>query len=113
MPIDRESLEARLAPYQQQHVLQFWDTLDEAGRNRLAEQILELDLDQLAKLISGADSKTDFAAMAAAAGSPPGVRADGTGAAWSVGEATGRGEETLRAGKVAAVLVAGGQGTRL
>ena len=113
MPIDRESLEARLAPYQQQHVLQFWDTLDEVGRNRLAEQILELDLDQLAKLISGADSKTDFAALAAAAGSPPGVRADGTGAAWSVGEATGRGEDTLRAGKVAAVLVAGGQGTRL
>ncbi len=113
MDINRETLEARLARYGQGHLLQFWDELDEAGRGRLAEQIAELDLDQLSQLIAGEDPKPDFAALAASAEPPPAVRADGSGAAWSVAEATARGEAALAAGKVAAVLVAGGQGTRL
>src|SRR6056297_2854304 len=113
MKTDRESLESRLAPHGQQHVLRFWDRLDESGRERLAAQVSELDLDQLDELIAGEDEKTDFAAVAASAGSPPAVRADGSGAAWSVEEARRRGEAALASGKVAAVLVAGGQGTRL
>lgn len=113
MTKDRESLESQLAPYGQQHVLRFWDRLDESGRARLAAQVSELDLDQLQELIAEEDVKTDFAAIAAAAGSPPAVRADGSGAAWSVEEARRRGEAALASGEVAAVLVAGGQGTRL
>lgn len=113
MPTDREVLQARLSPYGQQHVLRFWDELDDAGRERLSAQIDELDLGLLQSLIEGKDEKPDFTALANRAGPPPAVKADGTGAAWTVDEATARGEEALRQGKVAAVLVAGGQGTRL
>lgn len=109
----RASLEQRLAPYGQQHLLRFWDELDDEGRERLAAQINDLDLDRLWRLIRGSGAEGDFGALAESAAPPAAVRADGSGAAWSVNDATRRGEQALRDGKVAAVLVAGGQGTRL
>jgi UDP-N-acetylglucosamine/UDP-N-acetylgalactosamine diphosphorylase len=109
----RDSLQQRLVPYGQEHVLRFWDELDAAQQSSLAAQIQSLDLDQLAMLVANADVKTDFSRLALAAAPPPAVRVDGTGAAWSDAEAFRIGEETLRAGEIAAVLVAGGQGTRL
>lgn len=109
----RAALHARLAAYGQEHVLRFWDELDEAGRAQLAGQLDEIDLRLLDRLVRGEDEAVDFAELAARAQSPPSVRADGTGAAWSVAEARARGEEVLRAGQVAVLIVAGGQGTRL
>ncbi len=41
------------------------------------------------------------------------MRADGSGAGWSVSQAREQGEAALRAGKLGMILVAGGQGTRL
>ncbi|MGB7324572.1 MAG: UDPGP type 1 family protein [Rubripirellula sp.] len=111
--VSRQALQARLAPFGQEGVLRFWDELDSAGQNQLAAQIQDLDLDQLATLLAGEDVKQDFAAMADRAMSPPSVLADGTGAAWSVEEAVKQGEAALAAGEVGAILVAGGQGTRL
>ncbi len=108
-----ESLRTRLESYQQQHVLQFWDDLSGQQRDQLRGQIEDLDLDQLATLIAGQDAKQDFAALAASASSPPAVRADGSGADWTLEDAHKRGEQALRAGEVGAVIVAGGQGTRL
>lgn len=109
----RQELHDRLAPYGQEGVLRFWDSLDDAGRTRLADQIAEIDLEQIQTLVAGEDAKPDFAAMAERAMSPPSVRADGTGAAWNLDEAIKHGEEAIAAGRVGAVLVAGGQGTRL
>lgn len=109
----RDTLEELLRRHQQQHVLRFWDELTPQQQEKLESQIRGLDLDQLAKLIAGEDEKPDFAALAAAAAPPPAVRVDGTGAAWSHAEAFRLGEEALRAGEVAVIIVAGGQGTRL
>lgn len=87
--------------------------MDAAARETLGEQIRDIDWAELDTLVAGQDEKVDFGAMAARAQSPPHVRADGGGADWSVDDARKRGEEALRAGKVAALIVAGGQGTRL
>ncbi len=102
-----------LAAHDQTHVLKFWDELDEAGRQKLAGQIGDVDLDQLATLIADEDDKPDFAALAAEAQPPRAVGADGSGVDWSVDQATDAGEQALREGKLAAIVVAGGQGTRL
>jgi UDP-N-acetylglucosamine/UDP-N-acetylgalactosamine diphosphorylase len=108
-----ESLRTRLESYQQQHVLQFWDDLSDQQRDQLCGQIEDLDLELLSTLIAGQDAKQDFAALAASASSPPAVRADGSGANWTLKDAHKRGEQALQAGEVGAVIVAGGQGTRL
>ncbi len=108
-----ESLRAKLESYEQQHLLRFWDDLDSRQRDLLRAQIEDLDLDQLQTLIAGHDTEQDFAAIAASASSPPAVRADGSGANWTLEEAHARGQQALQAGEVGAVIVAGGQGTRL
>ncbi len=111
--VSRQSLHDRLVPYHQEDVLRFWDELNSDGRAQLADQLTQLDLGQLATLLAGNDTKQDFAAMADRAMSPPSVRADGTGAAWTLADAIKQGEAALAAGEVGAILVAGGQGTRL
>ncbi|HBJ38159.1 MAG TPA: UDP-N-acetylglucosamine pyrophosphorylase [Planctomycetaceae bacterium] len=102
-----------LADANQSHVLRYWDDLDDAGCKQLIAQLESIDFDLLVKLISGADDKPDFAAMASRALPPPAVRIDGTGAAWSPADARIAGQRALAAGRVGAVIVAGGQGTRL
>lgn len=109
----KESLGTTLKAFGQEHVLRFWDELSEDGQSRLAAQISELDLEGLQTLTGGQDAKQDFAALAAAASSPPGVRCDGSGVEWTPEQARLRGEQALKAGEVGAVIVAGGQGTRL
>jgi UDP-N-acetylglucosamine/UDP-N-acetylgalactosamine diphosphorylase len=111
--MSRETLLSQLAPFGQQHVLRFWDDLDDDQRQRLASQLGDLDLESLSDLIAGKDAEIDFAALAAEATTPPAVGADGSGVDWSMADARGRGEEALRGGEIGAILVAGGQGTRL
>ncbi len=108
-----QELSASLKEYGQEQVLQFWDQLDESQRDRLSQQLSDIDLATIATLVAGDDEKTDFAAMASKATPPPAVKADATDAKWTLAEAKARGEQELRSGKVGAVLVAGGQGTRL
>lgn len=103
----------RLSSHGQEHILRFWDRLESEQRDRFCEEINSLDLDLLDALVAGTDSKKDFDSMAAAAESPPAVRADGGGASWTPEQATQRGEQALRDGQIGAVIVAGGQGTRL
>lgn len=112
-PADQTALHERLAAHGQEHVLRFWDALDAASRAQLARQLEAIDLTLLDQLVRGKDQTVDFAELAARAQSPPAIRADGTGADWSVAEARDRGEEVLRGGEVAVLIVAGGQGTRL
>lgn len=101
-------LRQRLHQYRQEHVLTWWDQLDENERRGLLEQLHSIDLPRLAQLygqrehtyrppdsskikpldIVPADAP-DNAAMRAA------------------------GEDALRRGEVAVLVVAGGQGSRL
>lgn len=95
----------------QEHVLRFFDDLDDAQRKALAEQVRSIDfglLDELASsqtggFLEGAEIEpADYVEL---------PEHGGEGAAWRRAEE--RGIEALRRGAVAAFVVAGGQGTRL
>jgi UDP-N-acetylglucosamine/UDP-N-acetylgalactosamine diphosphorylase len=114
---DKEALLARLRRAGQEHLLAFWDRLDETQRKNLAGQIAQIDWNLLAKLrgrrsASASDDKAHFAALAARAVSPPAIRLSGQGP-FSRQQAIDRGQAALRAGEVGMILVAGGLGTRL
>lgn len=111
--IDLTELKKRLEAAGHAQVLRFWDELTESQRNQLAAQLASVDLEQLSRLVAGEDDKPDFAGMAQRATPPPAVKSDGTGATWTKADAKQQGEKALAAGRVGAVIVAGGQGTRL
>jgi UDP-N-acetylglucosamine/UDP-N-acetylgalactosamine diphosphorylase len=108
----------RLAQFGQDHVLRFWDDLDPEGRNRLIGQLQRLDLPRLAQLIDRlvlSTSKDEALAIDPQRVEPVDVRRVPQTDSERVirRRAAERGEAALAAGEVAAVLVAGGQGTRL
>jgi len=119
MPADPllADLRRRLEAYDQLHVSAHWDRLSDDQRRRLAAQVGEVDFDELRRLVRGEKKSDDWAALAARAVSPPAVRlgkpATFDGKSFDLAAARRRGEEALRAGRVGALLVAGGQGTRL
>lgn len=102
-----------LKRHDQSQLLAFWDDLNETSREKLLSQLENIDFDLMSTLLRKEDESPDFGAMAMRAELPPAVASDGSGAAWTVEQARHRGEAALRAGEVATVLVAGGQGTRL
>jgi UDP-N-acetylglucosamine/UDP-N-acetylgalactosamine diphosphorylase len=112
LPPNRADLAARLEPCGQQHLLRFWDKLDAAGRQRLAEQITAIDLDEITRLYRGQHEAPDWAALARRSQPPPAIRlVDRVGP--SADEARRRGREALAAGEIGVLLTAGGQGSRL
>lgn len=106
-------LTATLRHYQQEHLLRFADQLAPAELQALEEQIAALDFAQVAELFAHGVTDDGHAALAARAEAPPAFRLAGHGNPFSAHEARQRGEEALAAGHIGAVLVAGGQGTRL
>ncbi|MFZ9683618.1 MAG: UTP--glucose-1-phosphate uridylyltransferase, partial [Cephaloticoccus sp.] len=105
---------ARFEQAGQGHLFSFWDQLDEAGRAQLLEEAGEIDLNEIKRLtetlLGGSGATTDLSGLEPA----PYERLPANGgdaAAWA--EARAAGEAALRAGRVAAFTVAGGQGTRL
>ncbi len=99
----------------QEQLLDGWDRLDPAAQNGLTEQIERLDLDELDGLVESlVRVEEPEVALPSQIGSPDAVRLPATEAdraRWAEAEAVG--EQALSAGEVAAVVVAGGQGTRL
>lgn len=102
----------------QSHVLKFWETLDTSARKRLAEQLAAIDwesFDHVRRLAVGraanspAGAASALVADLATAFTPPCHALGGPGAV----EAAAAGKEGLAAGHFGAVLVAGGQGSRL
>ncbi len=116
-----QRLRQKLAPIGQEHLVGFWQRLSAAQREVLAAQIDEIDVEVFRELqadyrqrkSTGGQEKSQWAELAARADSPPAMRLDGSGVNFSPREARDRGEELLRAGQVAMILVAGGLGTRL
>ena len=97
-----------LERYGQGHVLRFWDLLDEGARAQLLDQVAGLDFESLARM------QALLKAKAAPAASSEPVAPDVV--EWTPetkAEAYAAGENEIRAGKVAVLLVAGGQGSRL
>jgi len=109
---DIDALRRHFAEYGQEHVFRFFDDLDETGRERLARQAEGLDLASIQAAWQRSREHTE-----------PGVRQlepapilrlpehGGDPAAFEQGAA--RGQALLASGCVAALVVAGGQGTRL
>lgn len=108
MNVDLEALRRRLQAEQQDHLLQFWDRLDDAQRQGLLEQIARLDLEvvrRMRELLRQASKGVDPGRFEPAPVEDPD---EATRA-----EARIRGEAALQAGEVGALMVAGGQGSRL
>lgn len=99
----------------QAQVFAFYDALNDAQKAQLVEQAREIDLDELAllnrTLVQGDGNETmDYSRLEPAPFEPL-PRNGGDAEAWENARETG--EAALRAGRVAAFTVAGGQGTRL
>ncbi|MBL8897895.1 MAG: UTP--glucose-1-phosphate uridylyltransferase [Planctomycetes bacterium] len=106
----REHLEALLVPRGQDHVLRFWEELEEAQRVELAREIESIDFELLDRCVRG---KQGDDGVGAALQSVDPAAPRGRGSAAEEAAAISRGEELLRAGGVACVTVAGGQASRL
>jgi UDP-N-acetylglucosamine/UDP-N-acetylgalactosamine diphosphorylase len=99
----------------QGHVFAFFDRLSSDEQRRLLEEASEIDLAEIARLTGtlltkGATPGVDLTGLQPAPYVPL-PEHGGDAAEWA--KAKTAGEEALRAGRVAAFTVAGGQGTRL
>ena len=113
--VSLDEIRARLRSIGQHHVLHFHDDLDDEQRRVLLGQLACLDCEALPALIE------DYVRCPGSFETPhdlepapyyPAVSLAGE-ASWDVAGFRAAGEALLRAGRVAAFTVAGGQGTRL
>jgi len=93
----------------QGHVLRFWDKLEPAAQAALLAQIETLDFAAIGRMQAMLAAKGAPAAASATFEPAPVEEPDASARAGYVAQ----GEALLRAGKVAVLLVAGGQGSRL
>jgi UDP-N-acetylglucosamine/UDP-N-acetylgalactosamine diphosphorylase len=103
-----EALRERFRRHGQEHALAFWDRLGDGERRTLLSQLEALDLDQLLRLYERRSEAHAAPAPECIEPVPfvPHADADDPGR-------RRLGEELLRRGAVAALVVAGGQGSRL
>ena len=102
-----------LVPFGQEHLLAHWDILSDLQRHDLASQINRIDFALLTTLYENRDHLVDVAAMVAHAKEPPTYILGSNANTIPSSDAAQAGRDALAAGKVAALVVAGGQGTRL
>ncbi len=108
MPSIPDDVRQHLEQHDQQHVFRWWDQLDQAERDELVSQLRGLDLRELLDLFHNR-TKCNPLPDPELIQPVPVIPDDSP----SNQEAKRRGEESLGAGEVAALVVAGGQGTRL
>lgn len=115
MKPDINELTRVLNAHNQPHLLTFWDQLDDGQRTQLAADIAAIDFDLLDSVIAG-ESTAQTAALTTDHVQPPNTHpATPTDPQQKelYKKARQRGQELIASGKVAAMVVAGGQGTRL
>ncbi|MGB7157653.1 MAG: UDPGP type 1 family protein [Tepidisphaeraceae bacterium] len=112
--MSNDALKQKLESIGQGHVLRFVDRLEPARRERLMRQLEALDLDGLEELAqSQVRTKTPLPLPSEIQPVKTYPRVPGPDQQQLYRDAEKRGHELLKAGQVAAFLVAGGQGTRL
>lgn len=107
MSLSLTDLMTRLQHHGQEHVLADWATLDPDTREQLATQLQSIDFDELHRLYERARSSSESLDLSGLEPLPV-EEADRVSP-----ETIATGEAALRAGEVAIILVAGGQGSRL
>src|SRR6266404_3886064 len=95
-----DEVRQKLSLYRQDHVLAWWDRLPDADRRGLLEQIRSLDFEQLRQLYTQRDKTYTLPPLDRIEPAPV-IR---MGA--EAGEARRLGEDALRSGEVAALVVA-------
>ncbi len=108
-----EAARAKLVPAGQDHLLTFWPQLAQAERKTLLREIDDLDMELVARLVRGESIWNAHDLPYDKLQVPEVWRLGCDGPGISHAQAQAAGEELLRAGKVACLVVAGGQGTRL
>lgn len=107
MTADFTTIRNRLAKYNQAHLLAHWPDLNEEERRLLLDEIAALDLDVVHKLFQERDKVYELPSENRISPAPVLPESAGTGGSRA------RGEQMLAKGKVAVLVVAGGQGSRL
>ncbi len=109
-----DDLRQRLRQHDQEHVLTWWDALMDGERRELLDQLRHIDLAQIRRLYDNRDHAVPLPSRARI--QPVHVIRPGqpdTADGLTLTEAKELGEQALRHGQVAALVVAGGQGSRL
>lgn len=106
-----EQIRQKLESIGQSQVLHFWDELDEAGRQKLLTQLEALDFDAIPSLVEGYVIQKPHIVLPERIEPVRAYPRESSDPLYR--QAVEKGENLLREGKVAAFLVAGGQGTRL
>jgi UDP-N-acetylglucosamine/UDP-N-acetylgalactosamine diphosphorylase len=107
------NLEITLKKYQQEHLLRHLSKLEPDEQKALEAQLAEIDFALLQRLLAGEDFGPNWAEMAVRAEPPPAIRLEDPQPKFSLEAARAAGEAAIRDGKLATIIVAGGQGTRL
>ena len=108
-----EHLRSALQKYDQMHATRFWSELGEDQRHALVKDLESVDLALLHELSNSKEEEVDWKVMAAQAEPPTAIRVSDQLDPSLRQRAIELGEDSLRNGEVAVVIVAGGQGTRL
>src|SRR4051794_20900937 len=111
--MDVESIRQKLKSTGQQNVLRFFESLDSGGKDRLLKQVQALDLNYLSQLVDEYVRHKPTVALPKKI-EPVRIypRKPKSDQEKLYADSERRGRELLKQGKVAAFLVAGGQGTR-
>ena len=102
--LQRADAENLLKKYGQEHVLRFYDELDENGQRSLLKQVEEIDFEMLGAIGAKQQKKGKISPLGAVEIDEINERKE---------EFVEEGLKAIREGKVGAVLLAGGMGTRL
>ncbi|MGQ9821500.1 MAG: UTP--glucose-1-phosphate uridylyltransferase, partial [Thermogutta sp.] len=103
----------RLLEYHQEHLLAAWNDLSTEQRESLVVSLQAIDFDLIRRLYESRTQRPDIGSLLRNATSPRGPRLSDRADATRRQAAVRCGEDALRGGRVACILVAGGQGTRL
>jgi UDP-N-acetylglucosamine/UDP-N-acetylgalactosamine diphosphorylase len=109
----RDRVATKLDEFGQVHLLAFWNELNDHQRMHLLTQIDEIDFKALRELYAGRAERQDWQAIADQAHGPPAIRKEEQGDSQIRQKAFAAAESALRDERLAVILVAGGQGTRL